>query len=360
MQESGVDEENAERGGADWYLSRDGQQHGPLTEREISLFAEGGNFKPGDLLWTASLDGWKPAEEIFGPASTGTLQEGDAAKAEQSEAPQDDASFPIEDESEPVADEAPSQAPEPENAPDLGSMFRAPDAAQAETAQPGDPDAGPFDPEHLNAPHLDASHLEAARDAHLDEDASHLDDHLGERHPPGEDVSALAQAISGEEPPLDFKERIVSELKKFAGTGAYLWAVFVLLGLHSWLGDAPYGPGFGFYVAMTVNAFLAVQLMGLLEGFRGVQDLEHQPLITTIAYRALVFGALLFGLYILELIVFGLIGGAGLDLESLGGFFGTVALWIIVTVAMIPYFAFRAFQSALGAETMRKLLFLRR
>jgi len=31
-----------------WYLTRAGEQLGPLTGRELSLFADGGNFKPGD------------------------------------------------------------------------------------------------------------------------------------------------------------------------------------------------------------------------------------------------------------------------------------------------------------------------
>ncbi len=137
--------------------------------------------------------------------------------------------------------------------------------------------------------------------------------------------------------------------------------MFVVLGLHSWLGDAPYGPGLGFFVLMTINAFLVLQILALAERVPALRDLEHQPLIYAMAFKTLGFGTLLFGLYILELIVFGFFGGGGLAvIESLGGVFGTVALWIILTVAMVPYFAFRAFQRAVGPDVIRKLLFVRR
>lgn len=79
MQERVVEERDAERVGPSWYLSRDGEQIGPLTDREVSLFAEGGNFRPGDLLWTAGLGGWKPAENVF------CLKTQEAAHAEELE-----------------------------------------------------------------------------------------------------------------------------------------------------------------------------------------------------------------------------------------------------------------------------------
>lgn len=383
MQESGIDAKDAERHGASWYLSRDGQQHGPLTDRELSLFAEGGNFEPGDLLWTAGLDDWKPAEAVFGLASPGSGPEADTqaetTKTDADETAPGDASFIVEDE-EP-AEAGGAGAPEAlETATGFEAMFSAPDAPEPDPSDrrdaghldavhpdAGHPDTGQIDHSHLEAARLGAQHRDAVHldDEHLD--AGHLDAGHLDGHPPSGDhvdalhVDALAQAISGEQRPLAFKERIVAELKKFAGTGGYLWAVFVALGLHSWLGDAPYGPGLGFFLVMTINAFLALQLLGLAERLPALRDLEHQPLIYTIAYKTIGFGTLLFGLYILELMVFGFFGGAGLGLiESLGGVFGMVALWIILTVAMAPYFAFRALQRAVGSDVMRKLLFVRR
>ena len=81
MQEGVVDQGEAERAEPSWYLTRDGKQVGPLTDRELSLFAEGGNFKDGDLLWTAGLDSWKPANAVFGLASSPEADRDEAVEA---------------------------------------------------------------------------------------------------------------------------------------------------------------------------------------------------------------------------------------------------------------------------------------
>ncbi len=63
-----------------WYLTRGGEQLGPLTGRELSLFAEGGNFKSGDLVWTAGFDAWKPADDVFGLTASPESQTQEASE----------------------------------------------------------------------------------------------------------------------------------------------------------------------------------------------------------------------------------------------------------------------------------------
>ena len=48
-----------------WYIARDGQQHGPITDHEMRVFVDNGHMKPGDLVWNPQLTDWKPAEEVF-------------------------------------------------------------------------------------------------------------------------------------------------------------------------------------------------------------------------------------------------------------------------------------------------------
>lgn len=362
MQESVVDEQDAERAGASWYLTRNGEQIGPLSERELSMFAEGGNFKPGDLLWTAGLDGWKPADAIFGLA-------GDAEETEIAATPTDataeagdtgelkDAEFVVDEE----LDEANAGGPTAGDTP-VGDPSETSDDTLAETGTDAvflsqEPEAAISDPAlratHHGAPHLDATHLDAA---HLD--ANHLDgNHLEGSHPPGEHVHAIVQALKGqaESAPLTLKERFFAELRKFAGAGVYLWAVFSLMAAYAWVGAAQYGPGLGFFVLTTINAFFAFQLMGLAERFRFIQDLRQKPLIYSIAYKTLTFGTLVFALYTIELIALDLLGGDGSSAG--GGLVGTLALWFILSVAMLPYFAFKALERAVGADMIAKLLF---
>jgi len=48
-----------------WYLARDGQQYGPLTELELATFIELGHLQPTDLLWREGFPDWRPAMVVF-------------------------------------------------------------------------------------------------------------------------------------------------------------------------------------------------------------------------------------------------------------------------------------------------------
>ena len=48
-----------------WYLARDGQQYGPLTDPELAKFVELGHLQPTDLLWREGFPDWRPALVVF-------------------------------------------------------------------------------------------------------------------------------------------------------------------------------------------------------------------------------------------------------------------------------------------------------
>src|SRR5215813_648113 len=50
-----------------WYLARDGQQYGPLSEAELGRFVELGHLQPTDLLWREGFPDWRPAMVVFPP-----------------------------------------------------------------------------------------------------------------------------------------------------------------------------------------------------------------------------------------------------------------------------------------------------
>ncbi len=50
-----------------WYLARDGQQYGPLSEPELAKFIELGHLQPTDLLWREGFPDWRPAMVVFPP-----------------------------------------------------------------------------------------------------------------------------------------------------------------------------------------------------------------------------------------------------------------------------------------------------
>jgi hypothetical protein len=52
---------------AQWYLARDGQQFGPISEAEMSKLVELGHLQPNDLLWRDGFPDWRPALVVFPP-----------------------------------------------------------------------------------------------------------------------------------------------------------------------------------------------------------------------------------------------------------------------------------------------------
>jgi len=315
MQESAVNEHDAERVGPSWYLCRDGQQLGPLTDQELSLFAKGGNFQPADLLWTQGLDSWKPADAIFGLTASSQADEATDAKP------------PVQ------VTEPPVQATD-ESA---GATF--------ELAPPGESQAQErTEPEHTNSEHTNSEHGDPEP-----------------VEPTGEDVNALVQALKGETAPakLTLTQRALEELKAFAGMFAYLWVVFTVFLVHEWIVLSDHHVGFTFYGLATINALALGKIMLVAEHLGFADQLKRKPLIYPIVYKTAAFTTLLLAIYVLEMMLVGWIGGHGFfaSMPALGGsLVGTMALWLIFGVALLPFFAFKEFERAVGAEMIWKLL----
>ncbi len=49
----------------EWYIARDGQQYGPLSDPEMRKFVELGHLRPSDLVWRYGFPDWRPAPAVF-------------------------------------------------------------------------------------------------------------------------------------------------------------------------------------------------------------------------------------------------------------------------------------------------------
>lgn len=49
----------------EWYLARDGQQHGPVTDAELKKIIELGYLRPADLVWRQGMPEWALAESVL-------------------------------------------------------------------------------------------------------------------------------------------------------------------------------------------------------------------------------------------------------------------------------------------------------
>lgn len=66
----------------EWYLARDGQQHGPLSDAELAKFRELGHLRPNDLVWRAGFPEWRSASEVFPEQETAPSPPPDPSQAE--------------------------------------------------------------------------------------------------------------------------------------------------------------------------------------------------------------------------------------------------------------------------------------
>ncbi|MEL6374396.1 MAG: GYF domain-containing protein [Pseudomonadota bacterium] len=63
----------------EWYLAREGQQFGPLSQRELDKFVELGHLRGEDLLWRAGMAEWQRADVVMPAAVEAALGGGGAA-----------------------------------------------------------------------------------------------------------------------------------------------------------------------------------------------------------------------------------------------------------------------------------------
>lgn len=50
-----------------WFIARDGKQHGPVSDAEMRKLVELGHMRPTDLVWRQGFADWRPAVAVFPP-----------------------------------------------------------------------------------------------------------------------------------------------------------------------------------------------------------------------------------------------------------------------------------------------------
>lgn len=77
-----------------WYLARDGQQHGPLNDIEMRKLVELGYLRETDLIWRQGFPDWRPAPSVFPPPGPAKLPAPAAPPPPVAAAPQPPATAP--------------------------------------------------------------------------------------------------------------------------------------------------------------------------------------------------------------------------------------------------------------------------
>jgi hypothetical protein len=159
--------------------------------------------------------------------------------------------------------------------------------------------------------------------------------------------------------------KIFSELKKLLGLALYFWVLFTLFAFHKAILNHDQNIILPLGIAL-INSKLMAKVVYVGEHTRLSRRFENRPLIYTILFKSLIFAIVLFLFRVAEEILIGVWEGKSFfdalahdhPAVSEGGAQIAIAMvCIIMFVALIPFFAYREIEDALGAKLIRDLLF---
>ena len=167
------------------------------------------------------------------------------------------------------------------------------------------------------------------------------------------------------EPIQRLKARFLREAKRLFGMFLYLWAVLALFTLHESIVLAKHQINYRPYGLAFINAWVLAKVMLIADDLNlGGDWFERRPLIYRISSRAALFAVVFLCVHAAEGILVGLWEGktiAEIVPEVSGrSAAGILSAGVILSVALMPYFAFKAIDRALGTGVLRSLLLERR
>ena len=177
--------------------------------------------------------------------------------------------------------------------------------------------------------------------------------------------SSGASHISGEgkvpERKLGLKQRLFDEVIKFLAIAFYLWVMFGVFALHESVVSAKDHIEYHFYGFALVNALILGKVMLVAEDLHFADWFKDRPLIYPILCRAVAFSILFLVFDVVEEVLVGVFKGKTIA-ESIPSFVSEglsgVLFWgIILAIALIPFFAFRAVGRAIGERELHSLMF---
>jgi hypothetical protein len=145
--------------------------------------------------------------------------------------------------------------------------------------------------------------------------------------------------------------------------------VFAVLALHEEVVAAKNGIEYHFYGFAVINAIILGKVMLVAEeldlGNRFFKNLflRNSPLVYTIVFRSVAFTLLFFVFDIVEEVLVGLFKGKTVaeSYPNIGGGTprGILSMIVIITVLLIPFFAYREIGKIIGMGKLHSLLFSR-
>jgi hypothetical protein len=156
-----------------------------------------------------------------------------------------------------------------------------------------------------------------------------------------------------------FKERIFHNFREFVAMFLYLWLLFALFAYHEVIVLAKHHIDYKPFGLAFVNAFVLAKVMLVAEELRVGTRFRRSAPVFPVLHKSLLFAIIFICFNFAEEIVIGLWKGRRLaeSIPKIGGGspLGIVIASLIITVALIPFFAFRELSRVMGKGVLEAL-----
>jgi len=161
-------------------------------------------------------------------------------------------------------------------------------------------------------------------------------------------------------PKQTFKERIFHNFREFVAMFLYLWLLFALFTYYKAIVLAEHHIAYKPFGLAFINAFVLAKVMLVAEELRVGTRFRKRAPIFPVLHKSLLFAIIFICFNMAEEIVIGLWKGQTIaeSIPKIGGGspIGTVIASLIITVALIPFFAFRELSRVMGKGVLEALL----
>jgi hypothetical protein len=157
-----------------------------------------------------------------------------------------------------------------------------------------------------------------------------------------------------------FKERIFHNFREFVAMFLYLWLLFALFAYHEAIVLAKHHIDYKPFGLAFVNAFVLAKVMLVAEELRAGTRFRKSAPVFPVLHKSLLFAIIFICFNMAEEIVIGLWKGRTIaeSIPKIGGGspLGIVIASLIITVALIPFFAFRELSRVMGKGVLEALV----
>ena len=172
----------------------------------------------------------------------------------------------------------------------------------------------------------------------------------------------VQQNGSPQKPKRTFKERIFHNFREFLAMFLYLWLLFALFTYHKAIVLAHHHIDYEPFGVAFINAFILAKVMLVAEELRVGTRFRRKAPIFPVLHKSLLFAIIFICFNVSEGILKGLWKGEPIA-ESIprmgsGSLGEMIIAAIIITIALMPFFAFRELSRVMGKGVL-EALFLR-